>query len=250
MGGCVSSSSNSKDHPRPQGQNRPVNRPELSPDDSQLIPLTDLPPNPSTSNDRTATNSPHSEVDPSSSTSAKGKAPAIAVGTTSLTSSSSRFSLGSLRRARSGGVMSRRNVLNILREYATLPHPQSTLPANVLLFANRQCIAIFDAYPKAKYHFLVLPRYPFPSQSEGETDRSLVKLDQLDDLQSLLTKTDTDSREEIISAMLNTAREVEEMIRDEMVKTEGFEWKIDVGFHAVPSMKRVESTGQGTVWLT
>lgn len=28
-----------------------------------------------------------------------------------------------------------------------------------------------------------------------------------------------------------------EMIKDEMLKTEGFEWGIQVGFHAVPSMR-------------
>lgn len=29
------------------------------------------------------------------------------------------------------------------------------------------------------------------------------------------------------------------MIKDEMLKTEGFEWGIQVGFHAVPSMRQV-----------
>jgi aprataxin len=27
------------------------------------------------------------------------------------------------------------------------------------------------------------------------------------------------------------------MIRDEMMKTEGFTWGIDLGFHAIPSMR-------------
>jgi len=35
------------------------------------------------------------------------------------------------------------------------------------------------------------------------------------------------------------AREVEDMIKDEMMKTEGFVWGVDVGFHAIPSMKHV-----------
>jgi aprataxin len=62
-------------------------------------------------------------------------------------------------------------------------------------------------------------------------------LEHLDDLKSLLTKTSREVRDEIIGTMLESAREVEEMIRDEMVKVDGFEWNIQVGFHAIPSMK-------------
>lgn len=127
--------------------------------------------------------------------------------------------------------------LNALRTYATLPDPASSLPASVLLFANAQTLVIFDAFPKAKYHFLVLPRYPFPPQSDPDSKQSLVKLDHLDDLKTLLLRPPPEDRDEVIRAMVDTAREVEEMIRDEMVKTEGFEWKIDTGFHAIPSMK-------------
>jgi aprataxin len=65
----------------------------------------------------------------------------------------------------------------------------------------------------------------------------LIRLDHLDDLKSLLLKPSADYRDEVIRAMVDTAREVEEMIRDEMVKTEGFEWKVDTGFHAIPSMR-------------
>ena len=128
-------------------------------------------------------------------------------------------------------------ILSALRTYATLPDPAFSLPASTLLLSTPNTIAIFDAYPKAKYHFLVLPRYPFPPQSNPESTRSIVKLDVLDDLKSLLLTAGAEQREEVINAMAEMAREIEEMIRDEMVKTEGFEWKIDVGFHAIPSMK-------------
>ncbi|ODN84102.1 hypothetical protein L202_00116 [Cryptococcus amylolentus CBS 6039] len=126
-----------------------------------------------------------------------------------------------------------------LRHYATLSNPQTSLPANKLLFANYNTMAVFDAYPKAKYHFLVLPRYPFSSQSDPDGDESIVPLEALDDLKSLLLKGGVYGREEVLRAMEETAREVEEMIRDEMLKTEGFAWRVDVGFHAVPSMKHV-----------
>lgn len=129
------------------------------------------------------------------------------------------------------------NSAAILRQYATLPSPSTSLSPRVLLTANPSTIAIFDAYPKAKYHFLVLPRYPFPAQNDPESTSSIVRLDHLDDLQSVLTRTTREAREQIINQLAETAREVEEMVRDEMVKSEGVEWKIDVGFHAIPSLK-------------
>ena len=130
-----------------------------------------------------------------------------------------------------------RSTLSALRSYATLPIPASSLPASTLLTSNHNTIAIFDAFPKAKYHFLVLPRYPFPPSIDPDDKSSIVKLAKLDDLRSLLLGASVDARCEVIDAMAEMAREVEEMIKDEMIKTEGFEWKIDVGFHAIPSMK-------------
>ena len=76
----------------------------------------------------------------------------------------------------------------------------------------------------------------------------MVKVDALNDLRTLLLKTSRHDREQVIAAMADTAREVEEMVRDEMMKSEGFEWRIDIGFHAVPSMKYVleRDYNQGT----
>lgn len=132
--------------------------------------------------------------------------------------------------------------LQVLRQYATLASPASSLPANVLLLSNRSTVAIFDAYPKAKYHFLVLPRYPFPAvgESGGSGSRSAVKLEALQDLKSLLTKADPRARDQVLEALEQTAVEVEEMIKDEMNKTEGFEWGVDIGFHAIPSLPCVQ----------
>jgi len=67
----------------------------------------------------------------------------------------------------------------------------------------------------------------------------MVKLNELDDLKSLLLKTSPDVREQVIISLSDMASEVEEMMRDEMHKTEGFEWGIDIGFHAIPSMKHL-----------
>jgi hypothetical protein len=129
------------------------------------------------------------------------------------------------------------SVFDILRRYALVKSPSTQIPASVLLIDSPQCITIFDAYPKAKYHFLVLPRHPFLSGIEGEGAKSLCSVDNLDDLESVMTRTSMEARREIVGAMSSMAKEVVEMIRDEMMKTEGFTWGVDVGFHAEPSMR-------------
>ncbi|KAK6905606.1 aprataxin [Kwoniella mangroviensis CBS 10435] len=129
--------------------------------------------------------------------------------------------------------------LDALRNYATLSNPRSSLAPSKLLISNKNTIAIFDSYPKAKYHFLILPRYPFPPQSDPDSKESIIPLNALDDLKSLLLSQNRQERDEVMSALYNTALEVEEMIKDEMLKTEGYEWKVDMGFHAIPSMKHI-----------
>lgn len=58
-----------------------------------------------------------------------------------------------------------------------------------------------------------------------------------DDLSSLRTFLASPHARSIIEELSNAVDEVVEMIRDEMMKTEGFVWEVNVGFHAVPSMQ-------------
>jgi aprataxin len=44
----------------------------------------------------------------------------------------------------------------------------------------------------------------------------------------------------VLQQLAEASEEVKEMIRDEMMKTEGFVWDINVGFHAIPSMRWVD----------
>jgi aprataxin len=118
-----------------------------------------------------------------------------------------------------------------LRQYALVKSPSTQIPPSTLLIESPECIAIFDAYPKAKYHFLVLPRPFIPSGSTRP-----ISTDDLDDLRSLLDM-NKDARKEVVQAIRAMAEEVVEMVKDEMMKTEGFTWGVDMGFHAVPSMK-------------
>ena len=126
---------------------------------------------------------------------------------------------------------------NALRDYALVKSPSTQISPSTLLLDSPGCIAIFDAYPKAKYHFLILPRYPFPHKCS---------IDYLHDLSSLL-RAPKEIRKAVVEEVRSMAGEVVEMIKDEMMKTEGFTWGVDLGFHAVPSMRYafLEQGGKG-----
>lgn len=111
----------------------------------------------------------------------------------------------------------------------------------------------------AKYHFLALPRIPFhlsadagaetskpESRSESDSSatdsqfsisRSAVPSGALTSLHSLITNLPATTALQVLETLRQTSLEVVDMIKDEMLKTEGFEWGIEVGFHAVPSMR-------------
>lgn len=115
-----------------------------------------------------------------------------------------------------------------LRNFARLPHPATSLPSSTLLLEHPKCIAVFDTYPKAQYHFLVLPRLPFSATTIAERE--------VDSLAALL-RLPAEARSAVLDALAETAAEVVEMVKDEMGKTHGFEWGLNVGFHSVPSMR-------------
>lgn len=116
-----------------------------------------------------------------------------------------------------------------LRDFAKVKNATASLPPNVLLLETPRCIAVFDAYPKAMYHFLVLPKIPFVV-----SDTKQLKEAELDNLSTLLQDPDY---KDVLAALTEAATEVVDMVRDEMVKTHGFEWQINTGFHSIPSMR-------------
>ncbi|EIW73692.1 hypothetical protein TREMEDRAFT_59866 [Tremella mesenterica DSM 1558] len=130
--------------------------------------------------------------------------------------------------------------LQILREYAKVRSPARNIPPSVLLSHTPYVMSIHDAYPKSKYHFLILPRFPYPPEADLERDKSILPLGVFDSLETFLMK-GGEHRWTVLQQMVNMARDVEEMIRDEMFKTEGFTWKIYMGFHAVPSMNHFKT---------
>lgn len=116
-----------------------------------------------------------------------------------------------------------------LRDFAKAKNPTAALPPNVLLLETPKCIAVFDAYPKAMYHFLVLPKIPFVVSDTQQLNEA-----ELDSLSALLRSSDYGI---VLEALKEAAAEVVDMVRDEMMKTHGFEWHVNVGFHSIPSMR-------------
>lgn len=111
-----------------------------------------------------------------------------------------------------------------LRAYATKKDP-STLPATVLFSHSDSTLTIFDAYPKAIFHFLILPR---PSPTISVLD--------LSSLRSLIRK-DTGLALETLKGLQTEAEKLKGEIQAEMSERYGFSWAIHCGFHALPSME-------------
>ena len=93
-------------------------------------------------------------------------------------------------------------------------------------------MTIYDGFPKSTFHFLVLPRFPQPSDAD-------VPLADLSSLRTLLRK-DKARAKDIILAMKEDALSVQKDIETEMIRLNGFKWDVWTGFHGAPSMEYVQ----------
>jgi len=116
--------------------------------------------------------------------------------------------------------------LTILRSYAQKSHPEK-LPSSVLLSHTPTSLTIFDAYPKAIFHFLILPRPILATTFD------------LASLRTLLKSKDKERAKEIILGLDQDAKALRSVIEEEMLKKYGFKWGISIGFHPVPSMEHL-----------
>ena len=114
--------------------------------------------------------------------------------------------------------------LRILQVYARLQDP-SSLPSTVLFHYTDNTITVFDAYPKANFHLLVLPRIKPPLRASKTST-----------LKALLNS-DKEIARKCINDIATDAKEVHRMVEKEMVIRFGCKWPIWSGFHAVQSME-------------
>lgn len=116
----------------------------------------------------------------------------------------------------------------ILQRYAKkFESSPSSLSPTLLLVNSETSLTLFDKYPKATYHFLVLPRI-LPNSAFTAED--------LTSLQALLSKGKKVEAKELIEGLKKDAQTAKEMIEKEMLKKYGYKWDVWIGFHAVPSM--------------
>ena len=148
--------------------------------------------------------------------------------------------------------------LKILRTYAKMDDVAIVkLPPTVYLSHTQYTLTIFDAYPKALFHFLILPRLQISAATtnddgNGDEGGSLSELtaseSDLESLRTLLrraaapdsTSSSTRARAQAASmlrVLADAAARLRGEIEREMEARYGFVWDVWVGFHAVPSME-------------
>jgi len=126
--------------------------------------------------------------------------------------------------------------LAILQQYARkFESSPSSLPPTLLLANTGTSLTLFDKYPKAIFHFLVLPRIVANSAFTAKD---------LTNLQTLLAKGKKAEAKALIEALKKDAETAKEMIEKEMLKKHGYKWDVWVGFHAVPSLVYVRERWQ------
>ncbi|KAH8928504.1 HIT-like protein [Atractiella rhizophila] len=120
-----------------------------------------------------------------------------------------------------------------LENYAKSKDPPKELGKDLYLVHDEKTLTIYDCYPKAKYHFLIMPRLPSPFPD--------VPASSLSSLRSLLSSATVPRSKvvEVLEYLRDKAEDLKKIIEERMVKEEGFKWDIQVGFHASESMKHL-----------
>lgn len=117
----------------------------------------------------------------------------------------------------------------ILRKYAQFEPPEK-LPKSVYLHHSEHAVTIFDLYPKAIFHLLVLPRIkkdgPFNAKN-------------LTSLKTLLNSPSVKKEEalQLLRYLKEEADHVKAESLKEMQGRWGYTWDLHIGFHAIQSME-------------
>lgn len=116
--------------------------------------------------------------------------------------------------------------LTILRTYAERVDP-NTLPPTVKLCHSDASVTIFDKYPKAYFHFILIPFIRAPLTASN-----------LRDLRSLL-QLPREQAKALLQAIRRDALAAKALVEAEMLEKYGCTWGIQLGFHSVPSLEYV-----------
>lgn len=131
---------------------------------------------------------------------------------------------------------------------------EASLPGSVLVDADTHTYTIYDGYPKAQFHFLIMPRLPFAVDEDlgnGKRRRGEVGARELDSIGSLLQSPHAAFvLDRLAAASERLAHRIRESMRRMDVDRDtrephytdaapGATWGIRCGFHAIPSMRHL-----------
>ncbi|PKI85872.1 hypothetical protein MVES_000357 [Malassezia vespertilionis] len=127
-----------------------------------------------------------------------------------------------------------------------------TLPSQVLVDADAHTLTIYDGYPKAQFHFLILPRLPFvidETLENGKRRRTELDAEQLDSLSALLQTpfasyvlaclSKAQRRESMQNLTIDATAQNKTAYPSDPADASGKVWGINAGFHSVPSMRHL-----------
>ncbi|KAI0273403.1 hypothetical protein BC834DRAFT_783250, partial [Gloeopeniophorella convolvens] len=103
------------------------------------------------------------------------------------------------------------------------------LPPSLYFSHTRTTLTLLDAYPKAHFHLLVLPRLPAPPTPPPP---------ELASLRALL-RAPRGRAEEVLRELGEAAEAATKEVEREMRARFGCVWEVWTGFHAVPSMEHL-----------
>lgn len=142
---------------------------------------------------------------------------------------------------------------------------QAALPDRVLIDSDEHTYTIYDGYPKAQFHFLVLPRLPLYCDEvldNGKRKRIQVPTRELDSISSVLASRHAPfileclqrASDRVRSVLTQLVKRIREAMKQLVIPPEqpldcdyahegkaaqGVEWDIRCGFHSIPSMRHV-----------
>ncbi|GAA6038155.1 hypothetical protein JCM8097_005766 [Rhodosporidiobolus ruineniae] len=108
----------------------------------------------------------------------------------------------------------------VFQKYAASPDPQRDVPEGMLVEFDDKMLVIEDKFPKAKFHYLILPRDPFPLASGKTLPSSFLNS------RSRLLK--SFHAVEVLEVLEKKAKEVKRLVERQMQQQHGRIWGIQV----------------------
>lgn len=136
----------------------------------------------------------------------------------------------------------------------------STFPPGLLVDADAYTYTICDGYPKAQYHFLILPRIPF--YLDHKEERTEVPESDMESISTLLkSRFARDILRRIRDARDRLVVRIHESMKQSRIRPDGAYayypeseadwghtvWGVQSGFHNVPSMRHLHLHVRGPI---